>query len=166
MLRNLPPGQLKDTFLFFTRLMILAAPLYLVLVFVDLLPLQLLVAQHSFAIMQGLGWTPVMEGAQMAVGEFQFFVSRDSTGWKSMMFLGALIFAVPGILWKKRFIGLLGIGIVYVGNLTRVVGIVAVEQAYGLEAALFTHDVLWQFGLTGLVLTVWLTWWWWVRRDA
>ena len=159
--------RLKDTLVFFLRLLICALPLYFIILFVDLYPFQVLVAQNSFFILEGMGFSPSLQGAQMQVGDFSFFISKDSTGWKSMLFLGALVFAVPGVLFKKRVIGLLiGIPLLYLSNMGRVVGIVMAEQAYGFETAMLTHDYLWRFGLVALVLGVWLIWFRWARRGG
>ena len=167
--KGLDPGQerLKETMVFFVRLMALALPLYAVLFFADLYPLQAVVAGQSFWLLQAAGLSPAIEGVAMQVGDFSFFISRDSTGWKSMMFLGALVFAVPGVARGRRLLGILvGIPLVYLGNLGRVVGIVLAEQAYGLEAAMLVHDYLWRFGLVALVLGIWLLWFRWARGGS
>lgn len=164
--RNPQEQQLKDTFQFFLRLMVLAAPLYFILLFVDVIGLQLAVAYHSFLLMQFLGWEPMIQGADMVVGDFAFFISKDSTGWKSLLFLGALILAVPKIGIVKRLWGLgIGLVLVYLGNITRVVGIVAAEQVWGQETAIFIHDVWWRFGLVAMVLGIWLLWYQWARSP-
>jgi len=158
---RLTPQQerMKDTMAFFLRLMVFAVPLYLIVFFADLYPLQAAVAHNSFVVLEGMGLSPSIQGAEMAVGNFHFFISKDSTGWKSMLFLGALVFAVPGVFLRKKLLGvLIGIPIIYLGNLGRVVGIVLTEQAYGFEAAMLVHDWLWRFGLIALVLVVWLVW--------
>lgn len=165
-LKNLTPEQerLRDTLEFFVRLMILALPLYGIIFFVNLFPLQALVAGHSFILLEGMGLAPTIQGAGIQVGDFPFFISKDSTGWKSMLFLGALILAVPGIRWRKRWLGLLiGIPLIYVGNLGRVIAIVLAEQAWGFEAAILIHDWLWRFGLIALVMGIWLAWFYWTR---
>jgi exosortase/archaeosortase family protein len=157
--------RMKETMVFLLRLLVLAVPLYFIIFFVDLYPLQSAVAYNSFLVMEGMGLSPLVEGANMQVGEFTFFISKDSTAWKSMVFLTAMIFAVPGVLLKKRLWGLLiGLPLVYIGNLGRVVGIVFVEQGWGYEAAMFTHDILWRAGLIVLVVGIWLVWYTRVRK--
>lgn len=159
--------RLMATFAFLVRLIALSAPLYLVLLFVDLFPLQLAVASASAALLHGLGYGVIQDGALMAVGDFSFFISPDSTGWKSMLFLAALVIAVPRVPWARRALGLaVGVPLIVAGNLGRVLAIVAVEGSYGLEAALFTHDVLWRFGLVALVLGIWGVWFWRAREAG
>jgi exosortase/archaeosortase family protein len=163
--KGLQEERMKETLVFFLRLLAFSVPLYLIMIFADLYPLQVLVAGHSFRIMEGLGLSPQIQGPLMRVGDFHFFISRDSTAWKSMLFLGALVFAVPSIGWKRRLAGLGGIPVIYLGNLGRVAGIVLAERAWGMEAAMALHDWLWRIGLIALVLGIWLAWLMWARRS-
>ena len=81
-----------------------------------------------------------------------------------MVFLGAMVLAVPAVAWKRRAIGLaIGIPLIYLGNLARIVGIVLAEQAWGYEAAIVTHDWLWRFGLVAIVLGIWILWMRWAK---
>ncbi|MBL7160596.1 MAG: exosortase/archaeosortase family protein [Candidatus Aenigmarchaeota archaeon] len=165
---ELSPGQerMKSTLMFLLRLMAFSLPLYGIIFFADLTVLQGAVAGNSYWVMEGMGLSPSINGAEMQVDDFHFIISKDSTGWKSMLFLGALILSVPAVSWKRRGLGLvIGIPLVYIGNLGRVVGIVMVEQAWGVEAAMIVHDWLWRFGLIALVLCIWGIWFWRVRRG-
>jgi exosortase/archaeosortase family protein len=151
------------TFVFLLRLLILSIPLYVILIFnVDLYALQYSVTANTLWILRGVGYQVVQEGAALTVGAenpFFFIISPDSTGWKSMLFLFALIFAVPGVVLKKRVFGLVfGIPLIWIGNLTRVLAIVFIERGYGFEAAMLAHDYLWRLGLISLVLVLWLLW--------
>ena len=157
--------RLRETLVFFLRLLVLAVPLYGLLFFADLYPLQLAVASSSAWLLESAGFLVVQEGISLTVGGFWFFISPDSTAWKSMLFLGALIVAVPGIAWRKRLLGVgVGIVLIFIGNLGRVLSIVFTEQAFGLETAMLVHDVGWRFGLVGLVLAIWLVWYRRVRK--
>lgn len=149
--------------IFLLRLLALAIPLYLVIWFANLYPLQVIVAQHSRFILGTMGFDVIIDGFNMRVGDFQFFISEDSTGWKSMMLLFALIFAIPKIAWKKRLIGLLGIPLIYIGNLGRVISIVLAEKTMGFEAAMTVHDLGWRLGLVVLVLILWVIWLKWAK---
>lgn len=152
---------------FFVRLMVFALPLYAILFAANLLPLQLLVASQSHWLLEGLGFVVAQEGTLLTANGFSFFISPDSTGWKSLLFAGALIMAVPGIARKKKIWGLaLGLPAVYAGNLVRVLGIVLIEQSYGVGAAMVAHDWLWRFGLIALVLGVWGLWLWWAKEGG
>ena len=156
--------RLWNILMFLVRLLILSIPLYLVLVFaIDLSPLQNTVATHSAYVLKAMGYNVFQQGYQIIVGgvtdNFYFMINEDCTGWKSMLFLFALIFAVPGIPLKKRLIGLvIGIPIIWTGNLMRVVGVVLAERAWGLDYALMLHDYGYRLGLVALVLIVWIVW--------
>lgn len=149
---------------FLIRLLILSIPIYFVLIFaIDLSPLQHAVADHSAAVLKSLGYSVMQDGYHIIVGtvydHFYFMINEDCTGWKSMLFLFALIFAVPRIAWKKRIIGLVvGLPIIWIGNLARVIGVVLAEQAYGVEFALALHDYGYRLGLVALVLIIWIVW--------
>ena len=166
--------RLYPAFHFFLRLVVLSLPLYLtILLSLSLYPLQYATAAQSAWALRGLGYLVTQDGAELATAlpgdqaAFHFFISEDSTAWKSFLFLFALLFAVPGIAWRKRLIGLaVGLPYLWLGNLSRVLAIVAVERSYGLQAALFTHDYLWRFGLISLVLAAWAVWLHWVLPRA
>lgn len=158
--------KLFKTFIFLIKLLILSVPLYLVITFnIDLSFLQILTAQHSAIIMKILGMDVDVDNTIVTITNenkepFTFIISRDSTGWKSMLFLFALIFSVPDIAMKKRLIGVfIGWLIVWIGNIGRVAVIVMTERYYGFEMAMIVHDYLWRFGLITIVLLVWIAWW-------
>ncbi len=157
---------LFETLLFLVRLLVLAIPLYMVMYFsVDLSPLQSFVAWEASIVLDEMGYQVERTGSFMIVHggsyaqPFRFYISPDSSGWKSLLLLSALMIAVPKVPWKKRSIGLsIGLPIVWLGNLARVVSIVVIERSYGLEAGMLVHDMLWRLGLSALVLALWLGW--------
>lgn len=168
---KLSAGQerLWETFLFLIKILVFAIPLYLVLTFQGALyPLQDLVSQNVYIVLRYFGYDVVREGFLLSIeGEnpFIFLVSEDCTGWKSMLFLIALIVAVPKVSRGKRMVGIIfGIPLIYLGNLLRILLIVQVEQVYGLEFANVIHDYLWQAGLISLVLVIWVFWLIWIGR--
>ena len=151
--------KMADIFVFLLRLMFLAVRFYLLMGFADLYFLQVITATNSLWLFQAMGMQAAQNGAQMAVNGFEFFISRDSTAWKSLLFMAALILAVPKASGRKRLIGIaVGIPSIWFANIGRGVAIVLVQQAYGVKAAMFTHDVLWSFGLIAVVLIYWLIW--------
>jgi exosortase/archaeosortase family protein len=164
---GLTPGQKRmlRMLVFLVRLAALSLPLYLVIwLGLDLYPLQLAVASQSAWLLQATGHQVVRDGALLTVnGGFVVSIVPDCTGWKSMLFLSALIFAVPGIAMRKRLAGLLGLPLVWLGNLTRVLAGVAAQGAWGTDAALAIHDWLFQAGLVAMVLGVWTAWLMWAE---
>ncbi|RLI95893.1 MAG: hypothetical protein DRO99_05250 [Candidatus Aenigmatarchaeota archaeon] len=157
---------------FLVRLLILALPLYLILgLGISLLPMQIATGNQSRWVLDNMGFRTQQDGAFIAVEDnvkppFYFYLNDDCTGWKSMLFLFALIFAVPGVMMSRRLWGLAaGIPVIWAGNIARVVAVVVSERVYGLETAMLIHDYLWQIGLIVLVLTIWTIWLSWVRRE-
>lgn len=177
--------RLWQTLEFLARLIILSLPLYLIIgLGVSLYPLQLAAAGQSGWILDAMGYSVRQEGAYLTVSgggpvqDFPFYVNEDCTAWKSMLFLFALILAVPATtlglghrpsqtaVWRRRGLGLLvGIPVIWLGNLGRVVGVVLAERSYGVETALLIHDYWWQFGLIALVLVIWAGWLFYARRK-
>ena len=166
--KELNPVQKRmwNVIVFLIRLSVLSLPLYVILSFTAvLLPLQVLIASQTGWVLQLMGFSVTQNTALVSVSGpasqqvFNFLVDADCTAWKSMLFAFALIFAVPRVKNRKRLYGLaLAVPVIWVVNLSRIVGSVMVEQSYGLETAMFVHDVLWQFGLIALVLVVWGVW--------
>jgi exosortase/archaeosortase family protein len=164
--RGLTRSQKKywGLLLFLARLLMLSIPLYIVLSLPGLLlPLQSLVA-HNSAHLLSLSLPAASQGTLITIQSpngFQFLISGDCTGWKSMLFLFALIFAVPAVPLTRRLLGLLvGIPMIYLGNLLRILAIVLIQQSWGTPAAEIFHAWFWGPGLIALVLLVWGAWLW------
>jgi len=162
---------------FLVRLLLLSIPLYLVIglgISGSVLgPLQAAVAGQSALVLKGMGFQVQHSGvfittiAGSDAEPFYFMINQDCTGWKSMLFLFALLFAVPGIALRKRLWGLIfGLPSIWLGNLGRVIGVVLAEDAYGKAMALMIHDYLWQLGLIALVVGIWVIWMYWAKRTS
>lgn len=174
--KNLNKGQKRmcNALEFLVRLLLMSVPIYLLIGIgissIILMPLQSAVASQTAWVLGQMGFTIQQNGIFLSatiinnVDAFHFMINQDCTGWKSLLFVFSLIFAVPGIALRKRLWGLVfGLPIIWIGNLARVVGVVLVEKQYGVQAALMIHDYFWQVGLIALVLGIWLSWLYWVR---
>jgi len=156
--------RLWKVFVFLLRRLVLSIPLYVILALpIGLLsPLQNLAAGNTFWMLSYAGYSVSQNSNIITIGSeepFTFVIGEDCTAWKSMLFFFALIFAVPGALMKKRLLGLIiGISLIWAGNLARIFMIVLVQQTYGTQAAMFLHSILWQAGLIALVLVLWVLW--------
>ncbi len=164
-LGGLSPGQqrLRRVLVFLLRLIILSLPLYMVITFsVNLLFMQQAVAGNVLWVLNSAGYSAAQDGISITIegGQpFTFLITEDCTAWKSMLFFFALVFAVSGVLLKKRLLALLiGLPLIWVCNILRIFVIVGVQQSYGLEAAMFWHNVTWQAGLITLILVLWGVW--------
>jgi exosortase/archaeosortase family protein len=158
--------RLWSTFQFLARFAVLALPLYLILELgISLYVLQLAVADHMYWLFTAWGFPIMQDGILFTLAgdsPFSFVISQDCIGWKSMLLLFALIVAVPKISNKRRALGLvIGIPLIWIGNLSRIFGIVWAQQTWGTETALFLHDILWQLGLSLLVIVIWSVWLFW-----
>ena len=155
--------RLWDTFIFLVKVIILSIPLYLIIIFsISLTPLQQLDGSVSSAILRAMGYAVQQDGTYITVGTqkpFSFYLTEDCTAWKSILFLFALIFAVPVVSLRKRLVGLgLGIPILWLGNQARILSVVLTERATNVQFAMFTHDYFWRVFLVFLVLGLWLAW--------
>ncbi len=167
---DLAPQQKRmlSLLIFLLRLLVFSVPFYALLTLSStyslFLPLQLFVASHTSLILNSIGISASQAGTLLIASpgtpsEFRFVIDRDCTGWKSLVLLSALIMAVPSVKPDRRALGILaGAVIIWSVNLLRITSAVVVQQSLGREAAFFVHDVLWQFGLTATLLSVWLLW--------
>jgi len=159
--------SLRKILSFLLRLIVLSAPVYAVIwLGLSLVPLQGTVAANSVYMLNALGIPASVNGLLITCGitpPFMFYIGPDCTGWKSMLFFFALVFASAGASMRKRALGLAaGLPLIYIGNIARIVVVVLAERVYGLQAAMLLHDWLWQAGLAALVIALWLAWLEWV----
>ena len=145
--------------LFILKLTLLSIPLYLIMAFINLSPVQFVVATNVHLILDLLGFEVIQKGALLSANNFIFFIDADCTGWKSMVFLFALLVATPNIRPRKRLIGIaLGICVLWVFNIIRIITSVFLQQTHGIEVSLFVHDIVWRAGFIAIVLAFWILW--------
>lgn len=98
---------------------------------------------HHFLIFAGWGTVEII---------------KDCLGWKSVMALFGLIFAVDKINMKERVKGLvLGIVLLILGNYLRLVTTFYAVVAWGANFQVI-HSFLWRWGLMFLILGYWTLW--------
>jgi exosortase/archaeosortase family protein len=163
--------RLWNTLIFMIKILLFSIPMYVLLAFSQiLLPLQAAVSSNTVFLLRLMGFDAGVQSLFISISganPFIFVVSEDCTGWKSMLFLIALVSAVPAVEMRKRLAGfLIGLPVIYAGNLVRIILVVIIEQSFGLQAAMLFHDVLWQAGLIALVLAVWTLWFMWARKAG
>lgn len=147
--------------MFLIRFNIFAVPLYVILLSgAKFEPLMQLTTQLAFAALRLTGMNAHISGSIISVpatgGAFGAYVSWDSTGWKSMLALAALIFATTFSLRKKLF-GLLLLPVVYFVNILRIwfMFFVATVNAAYFDIA---HLTVWSWGLIFTILALWIIW--------
>lgn len=146
---------------FLIRFNIFAVPLYIILITgAKFEPLMQLTTQLAFAFLRTTGISAELHGSVISVptdsGSFGAYVSWDSTGWKSMLALAALIFAT-GFPLRKKMYGLFLIPLVYLINILRIwfmFFIVTINAGY-FEIA---HITIWSWGLIFTILLLWVIW--------
>jgi len=90
-------------------------------------------------------------------------ISFDSTGWKSMYALAALVIAtpLPNLKRKLRFL-VVGLPAVFMLNFLRVWSTLWYSYVYGWQNFDVIHTFLWREGLIAIVVLFWFFW----LRDA
>ena len=156
--------QYWDILMFLLRLMLLSLPLYVVMSFPGSLYFaQIITANITFIYLEALGLPVTQQLMQNTIAypqnPFIFIINEDCTGWKSLLFLFALIFAVKGPVFRSRLYGfLIGSGAILAANLARIFAVIAFEKVQGVDFAMFFHDWVFRYCLVALVLSIWVFW--------
>lgn len=150
--------QLLAAFTFLAKFTGLAAPLYLLLASGwDAAWLRTAIASVSAAVLDLGGIAAASDGTFVSAGHVLVDVTRDSTGWKSVLALAGLILASRRP-WREKGRGLvIGAALVMAVNVIRIVSMVAAVVLFDAEYE-FLHLFLWRWGLTGAVIAVWAAW--------
>lgn len=145
---------------FLTVFCVMAVPFYVVLHSGwEATVLRRFFARISAAVLSGIGIAASSLGTTVSTETLVVEVSRDSTGWKSVMAFTALVVAARRSLrWKLTGI-VAGVAAIAVANVLRIVSMIYLVVVYGVPYELL-HTVLWRWGLTGIVLGLWVLWLW------
>ena len=151
----------KEAIIFLVRFNLFSIPLYAVILagfqsgfLMDI------TSNIVVALLSSTGIETTMHGNIIAVpvkdGNFGAFVSWDSTGWKSMLAMFALIFATAFPL-RKKLMGLALIPVVYAVNILRIWFMFFISTVDTNYFAL-AHLTIWSWGLIFTVLALWVLW--------
>lgn len=156
--------------LFLIKFNLLAIPMYLVLWSnLSYPPLQVFLTELVCDTLNFLGYhatlvnSPVSITPLISVSQFpKIQISWDSTGWKTLYALAALTIATPFVTIKRKakFLAV-GLPFLFVLNFIRVLTTILVAISYGFQYFEVVHTLLWR---EGLILTVVLIWYLWLRR--
>jgi exosortase/archaeosortase family protein len=92
-------------------------------------------------------------------------VSWDSTGWKSLYAMTALILATPlNRSYKLKFLAI-ALPVIFIVNILRIVTTTMISTAYGMQYFDFVHLFLWREGLISAVVALWAIWLWRERHN-
>ena len=149
--------------IFLIKFNLLAIPMYLV-IFLNLeFPfLQNFIAFSSHHILTSLGFRLTLDQAFLVSptdSHPPIYISTDSTGWKSMYALFALVISTPASTWKgkARFLAISLPSIFFI-NLIRIVFTAGFSIRYGFQYFSLLHDFLWSYGLITAIVAVWALW--------
>jgi len=166
--RLLEKNRLKLIVWFLLRFNLLAIPLYIVIYTnSSFLPLQVLIAQITTVLLKAQGYDVIQNNqiitASVDNSLHNIEVSWDSTGWKSLYALFALVMAVPAsnIKSKLKFLSM-GLPIIFTLNLFRVLTTILIALNFGFQYFDIVHTFLWR---EGLIIAVVLIWYFWLRKE-
>lgn len=143
---------------------ILSIPMYLVLFYgLSFAPLQNFLAFLSVKTLNAFGIDAIQENSfvnLLANNQLlRIEISFDSTGWKTMYALFALVVATPKRKPKGKGIFLLwGIPLLFVLNFLRIITTILVAVYFGFQYFDVVHLLLWREGLIAAVLALWYLW--------
>lgn len=86
-------------------------------------------------------------------------IIKDCVGWKSFLAVCGLVFAVRGVGFQRRLIGVIfALPLIYVGNVVRIFSSIYLTRIFGFESFEVIHGILWQGGMIALILAIWIFW--------
>ena len=148
----------SDVQIFLLKMIILSIPLYLLIKFGDFTPLQRLLALQLSNILKSLGFWVDLKGTVVNLQGFSVAIVKDCLGWKSMLFLSALIISTKAK-WTEKTVGIaLGIPVLYSLNIFRITVTSLMGFLYGMEVFEFLHFILWQVLMVLFVIALWVMW--------
>ncbi len=158
--------RLTSVVIFLVTFNLLAIPLYIAL-YTDFSfePLKELNARMVSTSLIFLGYDVYSDGSKVNLlsGDVpqKIDISWDSTGWKSMYAIAALIIATPISRISRRIrFAVLGIAIIFLVNYLRIVTTILISVQFGFNLFNIIHTVLWREGLILAVVGVWFGWMW------
>jgi len=149
---------------FLIKFNLFAIPLYIILYF-DLyfLPMQEFLAYISYKTLSFLGYEVSLSGVVIRIVRnlelLNIEISWDSTGWKSMYTLAALVLATsgPNLCKKGKFL-LFGITFLFFLNFLRIITTISIAVNFGFNYFEIVHMLLWREGLIFAVVAIWYFW--------
>lgn len=102
------------------------------------------------------GLETTKEGIFILLDGASYRVTQDCLGWKSMAVFTGLMFASSSLRKHYRFL-LAGIAVLLLANTVRVVSTVYLSHT-GIISFSIIHGTLWKWGLTAVVLGLWVYW--------
>ncbi len=150
--------KLYETSVFLARLLAAGIVFQAILfIYPDTYSLQAGLTGLVSTLLNWIGVPSYYEGIFIFLGESSFRVTQDCLGWKSIAAFMGLMFASSGNLREHRNFILAGISALVVGNVVRVITTIYLSHI-NLISFEIIHGIFWKWGLTALVLVLWLYW--------
>ncbi len=157
-------SRLVSVLVFLITFNLLAIPLY-ISIYTDFSfePLREFNAKVVSSTLNILGYNTFQEGSKvnLVTNDIQkeIDISWDSTGWKSMYAIAALIIATPVRNFSRKIkSALVGIGIIFFVNYLRITSTIMIAANFGFNWFDIVHTVLWREGLILAVVGLWVLW--------
>jgi exosortase/archaeosortase family protein len=154
--------ETKNILDFTTRLVLFSIPFFFLVVSGYQIPILMETSHNSALFLIESTGIPATVSENLIIiptegGEWAAFVSWDSSGWKSILVLFALIMAT-NVAIKKKLYGLLLIPVLYGINIIRIWFMFWLVHTQGLTYYDFLHATLWSWGMIIALLALWLVW--------
>lgn len=151
--------KLFNILFFIGKLLIFSIPLYVVIWFnIDLYLYQNILASQIHWILKLIGISVGRTGIELLTKKTLFVISKDCTGWKSLLFFTALIISTPSKIKKKTSGLMFGLPVLYLANIFRIIVLILLGIFYGEGYFNLVHDIFWQLFSIGSVLFLWILW--------
>ncbi len=148
--------KLYRTSIFLGKLIIAGIVFRLFILFYpDTTSLQVSLADLTAETLRLTGIKASSTGIFVLTEKFTYEITRDCLGWKSVAALLGLTFATP----KKtdlRFV-VAGIAAIGIANIVRLLTTIYLDMS-GIISFDIIHGILWRWGLTAVVLGIWVLW--------
>ncbi|TAL46832.1 exosortase/archaeosortase family protein [archaeon] len=145
---------------FMVKFNILALPMYIIIISgFSYEPFRVMIASLANLVLNGMGYATTQYGPWIGSSIASIDVSWDSTGWKSMYALVALVLATPVKSSKLNFLAI-GLPAVFLLNIARIVTTIGVTLSFGIQYFDILHLLLWREGLITAVVAIWGLWLW------
>jgi len=154
--------QLYVILKFIVKLNVFAIPLYVLLFFqIKWYALQQFIADLVHGMLLSNGISAIKDALAITIpvegGSWSAFIAWDCTGWKSILFFLALIFATD-FSRQKKLRGLVFVPMIFMINIVRIWFMFFYVSIYGLTHYPIVHTLIWSWGMIAVVLIIWAVW--------
>lgn len=118
--------------------------------------LQTWLSDITSSLLNAIGVSSSVDGVFVMLETGVYEITRDCLGWKSMAAFLGLMFASSSLRENRRFI-FTGLLVIIASNIVRVTTTIYLTHI-GFISFDIIHGTLWRWGLTAVVMLLWLQW--------